>query len=123
MRLSPSEEATIEALAEQFADAVLPVGGSESLMPYTREIARWEFELGRIRRTKLAMLECAMQPVDPCERESSRTQDHNAAMTAEAVWRMLPEFRKFSHYEQRALRRRDTAMRLFMLFAEKETQK
>jgi hypothetical protein len=118
LQLGPSEEATVDALANLFADAVLPVSEPESVMPYVREIARWEFELEHIRRTKLIMLEHAVQPIDPGELDASRTQDHNAAMTAEAVWRTLPELRKFSRYEQLALRRRDRAMRLFILFIE-----
>jgi hypothetical protein len=122
MRLAPSGEVGVEAFAEQLVQAVRPICTSESFMLYAREIARWEFQLERIRRTKLVMLECAMQQVDPKQFNSS-AKDHSYAITAEALRKSLPEFRKFSRYEQHAVRRRDAAIRSFVFLVEKDTRK
>jgi len=70
-----------------------------------RQIAEAEFELARVQRIKVALIERAA--VDTL----SLMPEHEPQRTAEAVRRVLPELVSFNRYESRAAARRDRAIR------------
>jgi hypothetical protein len=79
-----------------------------------REIAEAEFELARVRRIKVALIErahspkCAVDASPPMPKEEPQR-------TAEAVRRVLPELARLARYEARASERRDRAIHSLVL--------
>jgi hypothetical protein len=70
-----------------------------------RQIAEAEFELARVQRIKVALIERAA--VDTL----SLMPEHEPQRTAEAVRRALPDLVRLTRYERRAAGRRDRAIR------------
>ena len=82
--------------------------GDRQALVSARRIAEAEFELDRIQRIKLALIEraftCALDPLSPMP-------DEEPARTAEAGRRALPDLVRLNRYERRAAARRDRAIR------------
>jgi hypothetical protein len=72
-----------------------------------REIAQAEFDLARVRRAKVALIESA-RACATADRPPMPPQDPDRS--AEAVRRVLPDLRKLDRYERRAAVQRDRAV-------------
>ena len=132
---SAAIEKQIDELARKIADNI----GSEIIGEQVRAAAQAEFDLARIRRIKLSLIERAMalgyiEPRRPHGASMfdfrrivaildgkvpiSRHVDDDKAMpaqeperSAEAIRRALPELVKLGRYERRAVGRRDRALK------------
>jgi len=91
----------IERLARKIAGNT----EDEIILEHARSAAYAEYDLARVRRVKVALIErCSVEasatvPADKFER------------TAEAIRHVLPELAKLDRYESRAVARRDRAIR------------
>ena len=71
-----------------------------------REIAQAEFDLARVRRAKVALIESARACVAA---DRPPMPPHDPDRSAEAIRRVLPELRRLDRYERRAAVRRHQA--------------
>jgi hypothetical protein len=94
----------VEALASRILDDHGKANDHHALAS-ARQIAEAEFELARVQRIKVALIErAAIDPLPPMPEEE-------AQRTAEAVRRALPELVRLTRYERRAAGRRERAIR------------
>jgi hypothetical protein len=108
----PMFEAEHMRAVEALASRILGDHGKakdQHALASAREIAEAEFELARIRRIKVALIErahnpkCAVDTLPPMP-------EQEPARTAEAVRRVLPDLARLARYEARAGKRRDRAI-------------
>jgi hypothetical protein len=103
----PEVAQAVEALASRILRDHGKTGDRQALAS-ARQIAEAEFDLARVQRIKLALIEraatCAIDTLPP-------TLEEEPARTAEAVRRALPDLVCLTRYERRAAGRRDRAIR------------
>jgi hypothetical protein len=97
--LAPQLEALARKIAGNAVDAIT--------LERAREIAQAEFDLARVRRAKVCLIESA-RACAAADRPLMPPQDPDRS--AEAVRRVLPDLRKLERYERRAATRRDRAV-------------
>ena len=97
--LAPQLETLARKIAGYAVDAIS--------LERAREIAQAEFDIARVRRAKVALIESA-RACAAAERPPMPPQDPDRS--AEAIRRALPELRKLERYERRAAARRDRAV-------------
>jgi hypothetical protein len=97
--LAPQLETLARKIAGNAVDAIT--------LERAREIAQAEFDLARVRRAKVALIESA-RACAAADRPPMPPQDPDRS--AEAIRRALPELRKLDRYERRAAARRDRAL-------------
>ena len=97
--LAPQLETLARKIAGNAVDAIT--------LERAREIAQAEFDLARVRRAKVALIESARACV-AADRPPMPPQDPDRS--AEAIRRALPELCKLERYERRAAVRRDRAV-------------
>jgi hypothetical protein len=97
--LAPQLETLARKIAGNAVDAIT--------LERAREIAQAEFDLARVRRAKVALIESARACV-AADRPPMPPQGPDRS--AEAIPRALPELRKLDRYERRAAARRDRAL-------------
>jgi hypothetical protein len=98
--LAPQLETLARKIAGNAVDAIS--------LERAREIAQAEFDIARVRRAKVALIESARACAAAERRPPMPPQDPDRS--AEAVRRVLPELRKLERYERRAAARRDRAV-------------
>jgi len=97
--LAPQLETLARKIAGNAVDAIT--------LERAREIAQAEFDLARVRRAKVALIESA-RACAAADRPPMPPQDPD--QSAEAVRRVLPDLRKLDRYERRAAVQRDRAV-------------
>ena len=105
--LAPQLETLARKIAGNAVDAIT--------LERAREIAQAEFDLARVRRAKVALIESARACVAA---DRPPMPPHDPDRSAEAIRRVLPELRKLERYERRAAARRDRAVVNFLVGTE-----
>jgi hypothetical protein len=103
----------VEALASRILADHGKAKDQHALAP-AREIAEAEFELARVRRIKVALVERAHNPKCAVDALPAMPEEE-PQRTAEAVRRVLPELARLARYEARASKRRDRAIHSLVL--------
>jgi hypothetical protein len=94
----------VEALASRIL-ADRDKASDQNALTSARQIAEADFDLARVQRIKVALIErAAIDTLPPMPEEEPQR-------TAEAVRRVLPELIGLNRYERRAAARRDRAIR------------